>query len=334
MLYNIQTMNKNLFLLFIFILSACVSPQVTEETDCCLAVDFTAPAPAETQIPVQTPNQTQTAMVNEYLAFQTLVADFPSICNDSYYPSSPDYISPNGLWQEELCYSEEDQDLILTISNKETKILWKMFYKAYTPNSDVVLDGGMSVVHWSNDGKYAYFNSFANSSGGGCFRPETYSGWGLFRVDLESGNVNTILSLGDIYIWYTFSFSPVDDLFVYGLHSKNFYILNLGTEKTISVNSTKDIGDGGGIVWSPSGLKFSYSTIFDDHINRKFETTVRLVDIQTGNEQILLEDLDNCYRVKEWQQDNILIVESVADKKIIEFDLNTNTILSETPINP
>ncbi|NJN79216.1 MAG: hypothetical protein HC797_01360 [Anaerolineales bacterium] len=108
----------------------------------------------------------------------------------------------------------------------------------------------------------------------------------------------------------------------------------MATEKSINVNSTKDMGDGGGIVWSPSGLSFSYSTIFDDQINKKFETTVRFVDVKTGKEQILLEDLDNCYSVKEWQQDDILIVESVADKILIEFDLTTNTIISETPINP
>src|SRR5215211_7236137 len=114
------------------------------------------------------------------VAAQTRVAQFPSVCKEGY---SHQNFSPNGLWMEELCYSAEDQDLILTLSNSENQILWKLLYQDYLPPMDFIPDGGMSVVHWSNDGRYAYFNSFLGGDGGECFVDGWDSGAGLFRLD-------------------------------------------------------------------------------------------------------------------------------------------------------
>lgn len=333
-------MKKFLFFAFILILSACTSPQVTEETDCCLAVDVTISATTETPTPniIPTPDQTQTAMVDERIALQTLVAEFPSICEDRYYSYSLDHISPNGLWQEELCYSESDKSLVLTVSNKNTKILWKIIYRDYVPKSDFVLDGGISVSHWSNDGRYAYFYSYPNSSGGGCFRPyNSNGGWGLSRLDLQTGNITSILPIIDLNVGYSFSFSPTDSKLVYRRSQESILILDMKTGETLKVDHDKDFEDDGGYLWSSDGLRFVYST--GTFTNTAEIYSLRLVDVLTGNEKILLESevtallQGNCYIAKEWQE-NILKIEKNYSQTIVEFDLNTNTIISETPINP
>jgi hypothetical protein len=94
-------------------------------------------------------------------ALETKVSEYPSICKNTL----PYYFSPNELWREEFCVSEIDKKLVLTISNRETKVLWRMIYRDYVPKSDFLPDGEMSVSRWSNDGKYAYFNSYSNGSG-------------------------------------------------------------------------------------------------------------------------------------------------------------------------
>lgn len=320
-------MKKILLFIFILILSACASPQVTEETDCCLAMDFTLPAPTEIQTPVPTPNQTQTAQVDERLVFQTLVAEYPSICNAHYSHS----FSPDGLWMSEFCETGIENRQVLIVSNRETKTLWKMFYLDYVPNSD---DGMMSIQHWSNDGKYAYFSSYPTGSGGVCFTRYGYQeAWRLFRLNLQTGHINEILPVV-VYDYYGFSFSPIDSYLVYGLSSGSLTILDIATGESINVTSEKDFSFRGGYIWSQDGLTFIYSTVIYSSDYSKQDSTIRLVDAKTGMEQVILESSQDCLHVVEWVDTNIIKIQTNYYESLIEFDLNTNTILSETPINP
>ncbi len=150
------------------------------------------------------------------------MSQFPRICKDNYYQSG---YSHDGLWLVELCYSENDQDLIMTLSNRKTQVLWKLLYQDYLPKMDFVPDGGMSVVHWSNDGRYTYFTAFLGGDGGECFYGnQLETGTGLFRLDLQTGRTTAILPPNDSYYWYSFSVSPTDRRLVYGVHSLNLKI--------------------------------------------------------------------------------------------------------------
>lgn len=110
--------------------------------------------PSFTPRPSQTPDVTQTAIRQDQstaqAAEQTLVARYPRICSNTY--AHPGF-SPDGLWLVEFCDSEEDQSPILTLSNKDNQVLWKLIYRDYI--SHMFPEGGLAVVHWSNDGKYA-----------------------------------------------------------------------------------------------------------------------------------------------------------------------------------
>jgi hypothetical protein len=122
--------------------------------------------PPSTSLSPDLLNQTQVAfeqaLATARSAMQTEIA--LGVCEDSY--AYPRY-SPNGLWLEKLCYSKVDNGLIMTLSNSKTEVLWKLIYRDYIPGYDIVGgDGQISVAHWSNDGRYAYFNSYSNGSGG------------------------------------------------------------------------------------------------------------------------------------------------------------------------
>ncbi|MCL4268316.1 MAG: hypothetical protein KJZ72_02170 [Anaerolineales bacterium] len=323
---------KKINLLIIFILSACsLSPiQETVIPDQTLPeTPIIHPSVAPTVIVTPTWVGNYDALIATTSAMQTQASYFPRIC-DNYSPSR---YSPDGLWLEEMCYSKEDQDLILTISNKETGILWEMLYHDYLPELDFFPDGYMAVVHWSNDGNYAYFFSSLGGDGHYCYVKGWDSGVGLFQLNLKNGAVNTILPPNTTYWWYDFSFSPTDKRLVYGVQGKDFYILDMTNRNPIRVNKAKDFDEGGGVVWSSDGLQYVYSTIISDYENSIYATSVRLVDSLTGQEQILLEASNDCYSVEKWDND-LLYIESEAERVVFEYDLETKRIINKSQPNP
>ena len=65
--------------------------------------------------------------------------------------------------------------------------------------------------------------------------------------------------------------------------------------------------------------------------------SLRFVDVLTGNEQILFESNGNCYLTTEWKDNDVLIIEQnepYGKRTILEFDLNSNTIINKTPADP
>jgi hypothetical protein len=257
-------------------------------------------------------------------------SQFPRICEGYYAPPN---FSPNGHWMAELCYNENDKDLILTISNKETDALWKLLYQDYIPEMEFVPDGGMSVAYWSDDGRYAYFNSYSSGDGGGCFVPNSYGGWGLFRLELETGNAISILPIGeDEFTWYGFSFSPTHKYLVYGVNAKNFVILDMKTDKAFDITHQNDFDDGGGVIWSTDESEFVYST--GTWTSESENYSLRLVDAKTGNEKILLESKDSCFLAKEWKDEYIVLIEQIEpydQKTVLEYDLKTNAVSTLVP---
>jgi hypothetical protein len=265
--------------------------------------------------PSVTPNQTQISehqdATQAVAMSETKIAGFPRLCTEDYYYGGAGRFSPNGLWLEELCYSADDQDLVLTLASRQIQALWKFRYR----------------------GKYAYFASFLGGDGGACFvGNQLDTGSGLFRVDLESGHTVAILPLSDAYFWYSFSLSPTDRRLVYGARSRNLKVLDITTGQLIDVAHLSDFNHGGSYVWSPDGLKFVYSTVLSDDVSVNY--SVRLVDAQSGSERILLASPDACFAATSWREDNILMLQKNYGEAEIRFDLNSNKIISESTITP
>ena len=287
------------------------------------------PRPSSIPLPRATLNLTQTAIfqiiTSTQEAEQTLAAQFPRVCKDTYAPLKR---SPNGLWMEELCFSRDDQDLALTLSNRETKVLWKLLYRDYIPQIDFA-DGGMSVVHWSNDGIYAYFFSFLGGDGGECFYRGDDRGSGLFRLDLLSGQIKAILPLNNDFWWYGFSFSTTDRRLVYGARARDLKFLDITTGETINIASKDTIDETGGFLWSSDGMKLVYSALTRDEQGQRESYSLRLADAVSGTERILLESTEDCFAARAWTEDNIITIERYDknyNRTLIEYDLNSNRV--------
>lgn len=333
---------------FLFFLVGCVTPNSTSDLASITPQlsqssspvgDLGIPSlitisPASTSQPSAPPDITQTAFVQGIISTQfaeeTLASLFPRACELLYAPRE---FSPNGLWMVEFCPTSGD-DFLLTFSNSEQQILWQLYYKDYVPQTNDFPDGKMSVVHWSNDGRYAYFYSNPGGDGGECYIGQTDSGVGLFRIDLQTGFTTAILPKNEDRTWYTFSFSPTGRRLVYGIYSLNLTILDIPTGELTSVITRSDFSQSGGYLWSPDGLQFVYSTVttLDDWETRTY--SVILVDALSGYEQIVIDSSKNCFAPLSWTENNILTLEKNYFEAIVEFDLNANKIISEATSTP
>ncbi len=314
-------------------------PKTTSEMDGLENLPTATLRPSFTPMPSRTPNLTQTATYRDNATAQsvelTVVAQYPRICKNTNSYMPPSY-SPEKLWMEEFCFSEADDSPILTLSNKKTQVLWKMVYRDFAENMD---GNGLGVVHWSPDQKYAYFASFPTIDGGECYvgKNSQYFGKGLFRLDLQTGVVTTILPLQDNFRSYDFSFSPTGRRLIYRTYPSGLIILDIKTGESVSVKSADKNQSGGGYLWSSDGLTLVYSTEIYSETFELIAYSLRLVDAQSGSERILLESPNNCFAARSWSDNNILTIESYDknyDQTLVEYDLNLNKIVSEATATP
>jgi len=237
---------------------------------------------------------------------------------------------------EEFCFSEDDKSPILTLSNKDTQVLWKLVYRDFIKYMDY--GDGLGVVHWSPDQKYAYFASFPTRDYRGCYvgKNSQYFGEGLFRLDLQTGAVTTILPLQDNFSSYDFSFSPTGRRLIYQTYPSDLIILDIKTGESVSVKSADKNHSGGGYLWSSDGTQFVYSVLTYDEQGGRENYSLRLVDAQSGSERILFESPENCYSASSWATNSILIVEREGRDGlvIIEYDLNSKNIIGESTATP
>lgn len=295
--------------------------------------------PTRTRVPSLMPDLTWVAIYEiekvTQSVFETQVVEFPYQCPEytHYYQEWFKSISPDGLWYGEYCLLDEEGSA-LVISNKETGAVWKMRYIDFLGPVDFA-DGGMGIAHWSADSRYVYFYSTLGGCGGYCF----YGGntcVGLFRLDVLTGQISEILPPNTVFYWYRFSISPNGRLLVFGKQTEYLKILDMVTGDSIDVQYARIYDHGEAFVWAPDGSQFVYSTDYFPHYEETEMDgfTLRLVDAQTGEERILLESKTSCYRVREWREDNVIVIDyddENYDRAIMEYDLNTDTILGNPP---
>jgi len=340
----------NIFIVFAFLVG-CSSVKATENPTA-ISSPFSQPTPTtdysknlstatvlliSTSGPSTTPVITETATTQNDIPTQDveqpLVVQHPSACERTNVSRK---YSPNGLWMVEFC--DRDKNPVMAISNLETKVTWKLFYIDYLPDPGILPDGGLSVIQWSNDGRYLYFNSYVSGSGGECFVGVKYDqdGKGLFRFDLQTGDTTTILPLrGPFGGGYGFSFSQTGRRLVYETYSLGLKILDLQTGKLIDVDALSEESAGGDYVWSPDGLQFVYSVVstIDNWETRIY--SLRLVNALSGNQQILFESSDICFATNTWSDSDVLTLENYDqnyNRTRVEFDLKTKTVISETTL--
>ena len=124
----------------------------------------------------------------------------------------------------------------MLVFNPENELRWQIYYKDYHRDPEHAYQdrNGISLFHWSKDGRYLYATSSSIASG--C----CWIGWYklLVRLNLNTGEQVAIINYTDnIFPMTDISFSPSDRYLLY-FKSGNLMILDLFTweNKVVELN--------------------------------------------------------------------------------------------------
>lgn len=242
---------------------------------------------------------------------QTRVASFPATCenNNGEYHS----ISPGGKWLARVCGARGGGavDEALEIVSKEGKH-YVLYYKDYVHPEDL-RDGNPPMGRlipdrWVND-EFLYFSSNLHVSGGGtCFYG--FGANGLYRMDLNSGVVSSVLILRSGPYAYYYAISPNGQKLVYKMGGQ-VTIFDMKSGEKVPL----DFGEGtaGTFAWSPDSKKLSYATCKEkENIYEIEKSNVQIYDLETGKTDVIIEIPEHLLGIEYWDEEGLL--------KIFDFD--------------
>lgn len=256
---------------------------------------------------------------------------FPSGCHTDNYT-----ISSNGEWiADNECYLP---DSTLVVMNKSGTLQWVLHHTDYFPHPDF---GDIFIDHWSNDNRYLYFSIANHGSGGHCYVGYDGGGFGLFRLNLQTGITTTLLPLRRFeynqqdYKQYVWSFSPTGRRFIYEQTNNSIGLWDLYTGEVTSIQLPNDIIHIGGFLWSEDALQIIYTVTWLDNSER-YHFKLYLTDLTTNSTHVVMTPPDEkCIWAPSWIGKDFLNIEIVDDFNFesyrVVFDINSNQIIG-TPI--
>lgn len=337
-------MKRPIYIFLCILLSACgattsAPPATPKATDSATPeiISTSTVAITSTMQPSSTPALTEIIQIDmteeARNVLATKAAKFSVNCGDFYI--GKDDLSPDENWLAISCGYKRDQTL--EIVNHDGK-RWVLEFKNYLPKG--FEDGGMGnlrAVHWSSDSHYLYFTSYIAYDGGGtCFYG--YGIHGLFRIELNTGAVATILPATSSFVGYYIAFSPTGRRLAYeGDGSPVILDLQTGAETKLDIGNQAV----GNLTWSPDGTELAYATCEAIKEGNNFSikrSAVKIFSIQKQASRTILQTEKIMLFIRNWNSPNIMqIIQSqygFEDEPSQPFDLNTGQWISAPTPTP
>jgi hypothetical protein len=308
----------SLIITIIFLLTMCVCSPLNNIGETAIP-----PTSTDTYNPIPITLQPTQTKVNSI----TPTPSFSDCVEKEFYSK----LSPDGNWCAAGYGYKRDQKMVVQNQDGTQRVLY--FDDFVVPEAKDSM-GNIFPDFWSPDSKYVYFSTAIGFSGGGtqCFRPG--SSYGLFRLDVESGALKTILEPIDIFPGYLISFSPTGNYLAIDIDSTS--ILNLHTGETKQINSTLPQS----FRWSPDGRYLAYSvatcgdyeemSVSDDWFFVK-TSSAYIYDTFTGQTIVMLRSDKQLLRVENWSDDSDVVISGeqyLENGDIIKyylFNINSKT---------
>jgi Tol biopolymer transport system component len=252
-------------------------------------------------------------------------------------------LSPNKELVAVSCGGKRNQTLTVI---SQDGLAWKLDFIDYLPKraAERGSPGILSAIKWTPDSKYLYFASGISYSGGGsCFYRGDDNVEGLFRLDVNNGNISVVLPLVEdqVYMFspYYISFSPTGRRLIYeGYKEPRIIDLQTGEETIL------EIPDGfasGSYVWSPNGSELAYSICDSMSLGEgrwiETESAIKVFSIFDRESRTILRADYNFMTVLSWNENNILEIQNIDiknnhDYSIKLIDMSTEQVVTPTPI--
>lgn len=300
------------------------------------------PAPSNPADSTQYAKETSAPLTEE--AQSTLNAEFSYTCYDNY---AIDRFSPDKKWKILSCEQEDIPEMVV---ENRSGIIWKLKYEDFLSLSKeekeqgVAVSANLSPIHWSPDGDYLYFTSYGGAEGGGtCFYG--FGVQGMFRLELQTGKVSTILALlpPDDWNGYEVAFSPTGRRFSYSrgyAEGKNsFHLVDVLTGKETTFATEQQNGT---FRWSPDGNSLAYSTSLcandPQGVIRSFIKILTIADLST---RTIAQSNTDFLTIQGWSaEDNLLTIEregygyGVIQPTTLSLDPNKSIVIFSASPTP
>lgn len=245
---------------------------------------------------------------------KTQVAQFPDICGLSNFNAmvNSSEISPDGNWIESYC--DENQTMI--VQNKQG-ITWKLALTDFlSPDSPEGMWGVLYPTFWSAEGEYLYFTIGLGYSGGGddCFPQSNIGNYGLFRLNLRTGQWATLIPTTNSFPGYGIEFSPTGRRYAATINGVMITDLNTGEVVNIDVSGVIQ-----GFSWSPDGTHLAYSVASCGEDFSVESSSAYVWDALTDQTQTLVSTNEMVLRNVSWSNNWTIRVEG-------EKYISTNTL--------
>lgn len=299
----------------------------------------TPTVPTRTPIPTLTPTirpatktpnpgVQKTEQADEWAATQ--IASFPATCNNSY--SNVNSISPSGDKMASSCGYKKDQTLEI-VSHEGKK--WELHFKDYL-SAEFIRDGGTPMgglypKHWTSNDEYLYFTSYIAFDGGGtCFYGFGVSG--LYRLNVNTGFVSTVLTARSSPEGYLIAFSPGGGKLAYV--ADRLVILDFRTGENTNIDPGATIA--GDLAWSPDGTKLAFATCSPSEDFYTIQKSgIKIYSLETHKLKTIMEVENNFLSINRSEGNQKLKIvntdEQTGKEGYFYFDWSTGQVTTPLP---
>lgn len=259
----------------------------------------------------------------------TKVAQFPPVdCGNTENLSS---LSPDEKWVFTVCGMKPNK---ISIVHNADGVTWVLESKNFLPPSMMGADelwGSLTEQFWDIKGGYFYFSTYLSIDIGGS---ECFTGYGvngLFRLNLKTGEVVTLISPSE-YVEITFSQTGRR----YAADINGVLITDLNTGEVVQLDA-EDVMD---LSWSPDGTKLAFSTTKCNSDGFLVSSSVYVWDATTEETYTLLTVDKISLHPNSWLDNEVLRIngEDFTSNKyhltIYEYDVANMLLLSSGTATP
>jgi Tol biopolymer transport system component len=278
-----------------------------------------------TKVSTATPTQTIGPIQKTENEKSTQIAQFPTACDEMRFYYSK--ISPDGKWFAASCGEKRNQTLV--VQNTEGTKWILEFADFLSPGFENDIMGTLVPLSWSPDDDYLYFSKVLGYSGGGnqCFS-YSYGYYGLFRLNLNTGNWRTLVPPKDAdFPGDSIEFSPSGDQ--YAISIDGIMLTNIITGEVTKIDVSGVMEE---MIWSPDGkyLAYSVGNCGEDFVE---SSSIYVWDALTHQIQTLFTTDEMLLRPQSWLDNSTLRFEGekfVGLKNlytIYEYDITQDLVL-------
>jgi hypothetical protein len=272
---------------------------------------------------------TATAWQIEWNIIATKVAQFPTVeCGNNESLSS---LSPDEKWVFTVCGMKPNK---ISIVHNANGVIWILESKNFLPPSMMGTEeiwGSLTEKFWDTKGGYFYFSTNLNFDIGG---NECFTGYGvngLFRLNLKTGEVTTLISPSE-YVEITFSQTGRR----YAADINGVTITDLKTGEIVQLDAENVME----LSWSPDGTKLAFSTTGCDNEGFLISSSMYVWDAITQETHSLLTTDKIRLSPDSWLDDDVLRIngEDFTFNEYIpiiyEYDVTNVLLLSSGTATP